>query len=121
MSAGIYNFTIEQGTTFTRTFWYNDSDGDPIDLSGYTVRMDIKHSYGSEALATYSTGTSHFTITTPDGGSLPNQINLVISAAETAALNFTGALYDIELINGDIVTRLLQGKIKLSPEVTTSS
>jgi hypothetical protein len=120
MSAGIYNFTIEQGTTFNRTFWYNDSNGDPIDLSNYTVRMDIKHSYGSEALAQYSSDTHHFTITTPDDGTKPNQINLVISATETAAFNFTGALYDIELLNGDIVTRLLQGKIKLSPEVTTS-
>tara|TARA_R110000744_G_scaffold16837_1_gene46125 strand:- start:998 stop:1363 length:366 start_codon:yes stop_codon:yes gene_type:complete len=121
MSAGTYNFTIEQGTTFTRTFWYKDSSGNPISLSGYAVRMDIKKSYGSVALATYSTTTEHFTISTPEGGSEPNQINLSISAAETSALNFTGVLYDIELINNDIVTRLLQGKIKLSPEVTTSS
>ena len=121
MSAGTYNFTIEQGTTFTRTFWYKDSSGEPINLSGYNIRMDIKNSYDSAALATFSTSTGHFTLSTPADGTIPNQINLLVNATETAALNFSGALYDIELINGDIVTRLLQGRIKLSPEVTTSA
>ena len=121
MSAGTYNFTIEQGTTFTRTFWYKDSNGDPINLSGYNIRMDIKNSYDSAALATFSTSTGHFTLSTPADGTIPNQINLLVSAAETAALNFSGALYDIELEINGIVTRLLQGKIKLSPEVTTSA
>ena len=121
MSAGTYNFTIEQGTTFTRTFWYKDSSGDPINLSGYNIRMDIKNSYDSAALATFSTSTGHFTITTPADGTVPNQINLLVNATQTAALTFDQAIYDIELEINDIVIRLLQGRIKLSPEVTTSA
>ena len=49
MAAGIYNFTIEQGTTFTRTFKYKDSEGNPIDLvsgDGFTARMEIKDKIG---------------------------------------------------------------------------
>ena len=37
MAAGIYNFTIEQGTTFQRVFKYKDSNGNPIDLSEATA------------------------------------------------------------------------------------
>ena len=34
MAAGIYNFTIEQGTTFIRIFKYKDSNGNPISVAG---------------------------------------------------------------------------------------
>ena len=48
-----------------------------------------------------------------------NQIKLTISASHTAAYSFDQALYDIELESETgVVTRLLQGKIKLSREVT---
>ena len=42
MAAGIYNFTIEQGTTFQRTFKYKDASGNPLDLSDHDVRMQIR-------------------------------------------------------------------------------
>ena len=45
-------------------------------------------------------------------------IGLYISAASSSALNFDSALYDIEIESGSLVTRLLQGTIKLSREVT---
>jgi hypothetical protein len=41
-----------------------------------------------------------------------------ISAASSSALNFGEALYDLELVRGNEVTRLLEGKIKLSKNVT---
>ena len=34
MAAGIYNFTIEQGATFTRIFKYKQADGDAFKI-GY--------------------------------------------------------------------------------------
>ena len=47
MAAGNYNFTIEQGATFTRTLKYKDSSGNPIDLSDYAVRMQIREKISS--------------------------------------------------------------------------
>ena len=120
MAAGKYNFTIEQGTTFTRTFKYKDADGNPFDLNGYDVRMQIRHSHSSLApLDTFdNNGNGGFELSIPAGGSVKNQIALTITATQTAAFTFDQALYDIEIESGSIVTRLLQGKIKLSPEVT---
>ena len=121
MAAGIYNFTIEQGTTFTRTFNYKDSNGDPIDISEATaIRMQIRETIGSANPVTGGTFglDSGFTRSVPAGTSTTSSFTLSIPSATTAAYNFTNAVYDIELVNDGITTRLLQGKIKLSKEVT---
>jgi len=34
--AGIYNFTLDQGSTWTLQIVYNDSNGNPINLTGYS-------------------------------------------------------------------------------------
>jgi hypothetical protein len=45
-------------------------------------------------------------------------IGVYISAVSSSALDFGEALYDLELVRGNEVTRLLEGKIKLSKNVT---
>ena len=121
MAAGIYNFTIEQGTTFTRTFNYKDSNGNPIDLEeAQELRMQIRENIdslhpvegGSFAL------NSGFTTSIPVGGNVSSSFTLVIPATTSSAFTFDRAVYDIELVINNITTRLLQGKIKLSKEVT---
>ena len=126
MAAGIYNFTIEQGTTFQRVFKYKDSDGNFIDLeeiADTALRMQIRPSIDS------TTKISDFSISSGDGFSkqLTNtvgsdnvygQFTLTITAATTSAYTFDTAVYDIELDIDGNTTRLLQGKIKLSKEVT---
>tara|TARA_B100001094_G_C17848039_1_gene631234 strand:+ start:295 stop:654 length:360 start_codon:yes stop_codon:yes gene_type:complete len=119
MAAGIYNFTIEQGATFTRTFKYKDSEGNPIDLvsgDGYVARMEIKDKIGGNQIAFFSSNGTGLGINNT------NFITLTISAGSTSSYNFTTAVYDLEIVSSTgVVTRLLQGKIKLSKEVTTSS
>ena len=119
MAAGIYNFTIEQGTTFTRTFKYKDSEGNPIDLTsngGFTARMDIRTKAGGDLINAFSTSGGQITITNT------NFITLTIGATSTSNYSFNSAVYDLEIVSpAGVVTRLLQGKIKLSKEVTTSS
>ena len=49
MAAGNYNFTIEQGTTFIRTFKYKDATGDPNridapDFKSKSVRVILSSS-----------------------------------------------------------------------------
>ena len=47
MSAGKYNFTIEQGTTLDFEVRYTDSNGDPVDFTDYShARMQIRSDYG---------------------------------------------------------------------------
>jgi len=57
MSAGKYDFTIEQGATLSIPIAYKDSSGVLQDLSSYTIRMKIKSSPGGTVYASTETET----------------------------------------------------------------
>lgn len=120
MAAGKYNFIIEQGTTFTLELQYKDSNSVPVDLTGYTGRMQIRPTIGSP--------TSYLTLSSsiqPDGTGITfptpasGTINLYISAISSSQLTFDQGVYDLEIASGSAVTRLIQGNVQLSKEVTT--
>ena len=127
MAAGKYPFTIEQGVTTTLEFQYKDADENPIDLTGYSGRMQIKSDYADNAPTTYATFSSSLN---PDGtgisfsgsnGTTPptsGSVGLYISAATSSAFTFESAKYDLEIYSGSTVIRLVEGTIKLSKEVT---
>ena len=50
MSAGKYSFLIEQGSTLDFEIAYKDSNGDPIDLTDYQARMQIRPSKSSDII-----------------------------------------------------------------------
>lgn len=109
-----YDFTIFQGATFDRTITWRDGNGQEVNLTGYTARLQVRDRVGGEVLLDLSTGDG-ITLGGPAG-----TIALAISAVDTAALRFSQAVYDLELTSaGDEVTRLMQGKVLLSPEVTS--
>lgn len=125
MAAGRYSFTIEQGSTLNLELQYKDSSGNPIDLTNYGGRMQIRPSIASSDI--YITLSSSLQ---PDGtglnfsgsnGSTPptsGSIGIYISALSSSALNFDQAVYDLEIFSGSYVSRILEGQVKLSKEVT---
>jgi hypothetical protein len=125
MSAGRYSFTIEQGSTLNLELQYKDASGTPINLSDYGGRMQIRPTVGSSTI--YITLSSSLE---PDGtglnfsgsnGQTPpssGSIGMYISAVSSSALNFDMGVYDLEIYSGSVVTRILEGQIKLSKEVT---
>tara|TARA_R100001015_G_C4506303_1_gene79339 strand:+ start:215 stop:598 length:384 start_codon:yes stop_codon:yes gene_type:complete len=126
MAAGKYSFTIEQGATTDFQIDWRDSTGTPVDLTDYTARMQIRSSYGSSGIL-YANLTSDLD---SDGTGLnmsgsnsafpptSGSIGVIISAASSSNFTFQEALYDLELVTGSTVTRLLQGNVRLSKEVT---
>ena len=132
MAAGKYSFTLEQGTTTNFEIAYTDSNGDPVDLTGYNARMQLRPTPGSEtiyltlssSLGPCGTGlnmSGSAGINPPTSGT----IGIYISAASSSLLDFTQASYDLEIASGSggcaVVTRLLEGKIQLSKEITLGS
>ena len=129
MAAGRYSFTIEQSATVNFELAYKDADGNPFDLTGYDGKMQIRPTPGSDTV--YVTLSSSLD---PDGTGLnfsgSNGINpptsgtigVFISANSSSQFDFSEAVYDLEIStnSGDTtyVTRLLEGRTRLSPSVT---
>jgi hypothetical protein len=125
MSAGRYSFTIEQGSTCNLELQYKDANGNPIDLTDYSGKMQIRPFVNSTtAYITLSSsldadGTGlNFSgsngTTPPTSGS----IAVYISAISSSLLSFDTGVYDLEIASGSFVARILEGQVKLSLNVT---
>jgi len=132
MAAGKYSFVIEQGATTNFEIIYKDSSNTPVDLTGYTGRMQIASDYSynpnrtvyltlSSSLNPDGTGLNFSGsngVTPPTSGS----IGIYIAASTSSLLTFTTAKYDLEIYSGSgaspLTVRLLEGQISLSNQVT---
>lgn len=110
-----YNLSIQQGATLAVAVTWKDSNDVPVDLTGYTARLQVKETYDGNAVLSLNTSNGGIAL-----GGTAGTINLAAAATATAALAapFSG-VYDLELVSGSgVVTRLLEGAATVSPEVT---
>lgn len=114
MAAGLYDITIEQGATFQMNLTWKDSTGAAVNITGYTARMQVRENYEAEDTLVSLTSTGGDIVL---GGAL-GTIAITIAASATQTLQLEEAVYDLELVNGATVTRLIQGKAIISREVT---
>jgi hypothetical protein len=124
MAAGNYTFIIEQGATTDFQIDWTDSNGTNVDLTDYQARMHIRTDYGGTLICAltsdlYPDGTGlnlsgSKSVYPPTSGS----IGVYISANTSSGFTFDTARYDLEMVSGSVVTRLLQGSVKLSKEIT---
>lgn len=110
--AALTNLLIEQGATFNSTISLFNSDDTVFDLTGHTAAGQIRKSYSSSSAS--ATFTIAFSADRTEG-----QITLSLTPTQTAALDEGRYVYDIETTGSDsTVTRVLQGTVTVSPNVT---
>ena len=117
MGAAHVDLEIEKGTTFKYSLAYLNADNTPIPLTGFTARMQIRQKHASAAaLADYSTANGKITLNEAEG-----KIFIKVPASETE-YTWVDGVYDLVIISpqGE-VTRLLEGAITVSPNVTKIS
>lgn len=114
MNAGVYDLDIERGATFLRSFYWQ-SEGVAVNLTGYTAKMQVRETAASESVLFEASTANGKIALNVDAG----QIDLTITATETAAFEWRTGKYDLELTSpSGIVTRLLRGNVQVSQEVT---
>lgn len=102
-------YKVSDGTVAPR------SDMVPVDLTGCTARMQARAKIGDASAL--------LTLTTENGGielgGVAGTIKRKLSDAETAALTWKSAVYDLEItFSTGRVRRLMAGSISVSFEVT---
>lgn len=89
----------------------------PTNLTGYTARMQLRESVDSEDVLLELTSPTELVLDATAG-----MITVSMTEAETAALTFDTAVYDLELVSsGGISKRLAAGKVTVSKEVTRAA
>ena len=136
MASGKYSFVIERGATTEFEIIYKDSSGTLVDLSDYTARMQIKDTRPGETATTYASLSSSLasgndysktvsgSFLSLSGSNLNNpvssgSIGVYIGYGVTDSFTFNKGVYDIELTSGSIRTRLLEGNVTVTQQVTT--
>tara|TARA_Y100000592_G_C5475157_1_gene321858 strand:- start:46 stop:381 length:336 start_codon:yes stop_codon:yes gene_type:complete len=110
MSAGIHNFTLEQGTTFQKVITVKQ-DGSALNLSGYQARSQLRTTHDA------STKALDFTVQVTEATN--GKITISATASDTAGVEEGIYVYDLEIeSSGGVVTRLIEGKVTVTPEVT---
>lgn len=135
---------IEQGTTYEFGFtWHHEgpvvdgvvTPGDPHDLTGWAVRMQIRKAQQAQAIvdATSTNGKIIIGSTGLDSGGLPvergdaaevkdptnGRIDIILSDDDTDMLTLSSAKYDLEVESpSGRVYRLLEGSVTVSPNIT---
>lgn len=110
MAAGVYNIIVEQGSSFAQKITVK-TDGVAKNLTGYSARAQIRPTRTSATL------TATFTcVVNPTAG----EILMNLSPEQTTPIAPGRYFYDLEIFTpGDtVVSRLLQGEVTVSPEVT---
>ena len=111
--AGRYDFKLDAGSTFPLQFQWKVNGGF-VPLMDYTARMQIRERDANGCVVS--------DLSTENGGieiePYTGTVRILIPAQDTEHIKCPLCVYDVELINGDTVTRILEGRIKVSPNVT---
>ena len=109
------NFEVDQGTTFSFTVEYKDSNDAPINLTGATAKLQVRDTAGGSKLA--------FTLTSPSGGIIIDAVNGKITCkmtpTQTNKLFYPKSSYDLMVTDSNLnKTKLVEGFLTLSRSVT---
>lgn len=100
---------INQGSNFSKQLQYLDGNNDPINLTGYYLRGFLRETYSSQ---------NAFILDLDYDNILTGNIRVSLTPQETAYLEKTRYVYDIEGYNQGNVIRLFEGIATVNPGVS---
>ena len=138
--AASYTITHDKGTTFKFHALYKSATGGAIDLDGQTARMQVRRSPDDTQLVLNITGsgvtnggsTGEFSAGAGVGGTG----GITLNGSNSGAAGTTGGIYiefdavsssnvptgrlfyDLELVDGEEVTRIIEGRFEARANIT---
>ena len=105
------DLVIDQGASFSTDLSLSDQYGNKTYLTGYRADSQIRKWYTSINPSATFTATVN---------TISSVITLKLNATETSSLSPGRYVYDVEIheINGQSVSRIVEGIITVTPEVT---
>lgn len=105
------DITCRKGDTFKLEFTFTDSDGDAIDISSYTWKMDVKETDTSSGDIL---GDADFSYT----GNSSGVLNVTASATTMAGVSGGLYVYDLQSTNGSVVKTWVYGLFKINEDIS---
>lgn len=106
------NYEIIQGDTWTLDVYYEDKDGNPINISNYNIVAEVKDKQGGSILC--ASASIDDGVTLIDDGNY-NAVRVEFSPSKTSKFNIPKSAYQIKIVEtGDT---LLMGWINVEPGV----
>ena len=117
--------TIKQGAPWDLFMTIKDDNGAPVNLTGYKGRMQIREAPNGDLIVELTTTTQPSGFSAGNGkmvlGGAAGTIASTLTKADTAALAFERATYDLFLFDGaDLPIPIIEGILTLDPQVTTT-
>jgi hypothetical protein len=109
------DINLYKGKTVNFSIFWKDSQNQPIDISSYTAKMQVRQNLQDAVLLEFSTANSRINI-----NGLTGEINITMPAIETANLaELVDGIYDLEIESplGD-VSLVMSGMFNIIGEVT---
>lgn len=103
------NITIDQGTTFSTDLTLTDEYGDNLDLTGYSANSQMRKWYTSSTVA--ATFTTAVNVNTA-------AVTLSLTPTQTGNITAGRYVYDVEITNGTTTSRIVEGIVTVTPQVT---
>lgn len=103
------NLVIDQGSTYSVNLDLTDENGDVIDLTGYTANSQIRKWYTSlTSAATFTTSIN----------AASGELTLSLTANQTSNLVAGRYVYDVEIDQNGVISRIVEGIVTVTPQVT---
>lgn len=114
--AGKYNLQVDQGSHFSVTLTWRDTDGNLVDLSDWHAKLQVRASKFDDVADPL------LEVTDGDGitlGGVDGTITIEFNASQTADLLSGDCVYDLIMTSPDAKKyRLIEGKAVVDPQVT---
>lgn len=120
--AEVFYFELDQGATFSADITLTDENGNPINVTGFTVRAQMRKSYTSNIYYDFDIdigGVDSNSVLDSNGfHGVLDTITIKLPASTTEDIDPGRYVYDVEIDNAGEVTRVVEGIITVKANAT---